>query len=311
MLAWDIYRHWDLWVQSSCPAEEARLRRRGRQFDDPEEFRHADQVSMPSSPSAAAGAMETASEEQTDGSPANQLISREGDVEATQRQQEQPLEETLLLSKEDDGTFAEDGQPAPPPPDRHSDQGNAAGAKAGGREPRKQEMHSLEQPQDDQEADEEEEEEEEEFRPKATMSARAVVRARRQWALRRARRREGPNGANQLELGGGSPADAGSREAWVETVVKVAAVSSGSGAVEGGNGDGRKGGVRDGGGAEGERGGRGGGNGVVELLVSLMCRGDGFYVAKSNTTNVCLRAFMHVVGSDLSILTHGGSIHFF
>lgn len=52
--------------------------------------------------------------------------------------------------------------------------------------------------------EQEEEETDEEFRPKAAMSARAVVRARRQWALRRARRHEGPNEANQLELGGGA-----------------------------------------------------------------------------------------------------------
>lgn len=44
---------------------------------------------------------------------------------------------------------------------------------------------------------------ESEFRVDAAMSAKAVVRARRQWALRRARRSEGPNEANQLELGGG------------------------------------------------------------------------------------------------------------
>ncbi|CAM9825685.1 unnamed protein product, partial [Laminaria digitata] len=42
------------------------------------------------------------------------------------------------------------------------------------------------------------------FKPTVTMNPRAVVRERRQWALRRARRREGPNEANQLELGGWS-----------------------------------------------------------------------------------------------------------
>lgn len=46
-------------------------------------------------------------------------------------------------------------------------------------------------------------EEEVDFCPKSAMSARSIVRARRQWALRRARRKEGPNEANQLELGGG------------------------------------------------------------------------------------------------------------
>lgn len=292
MLAWDIYRHWDLWVQSCCPAEEARIRRKGRQFDDPEEFRHADQVSMPSSPSAATEAIATASEEQASGSPDNQLTSSEGDIEPTQQQQEQPLG-TSWFSNADDGTgdsFAEDGQPAPPPPDQHYDQGNDTDAELGEREPRKKEVHSLERPQDDQQADQEEEEEEE-FRPKATMSARAVVRARRQWALRRARRREGPNEANQLELGGGSPADAGIREAWVETVVKVAADSSRSGALAGGSGNGGEGGVRSRGGA----GGGGGGSGVVELLVSLIWPGEGYRMYREIQFDQCFITCLYTV----------------
>ena len=257
MLAWDIYRHWDLWVQSCCPAEEERLRRRGRQFDDPEEFRHADQMSMPSSPSATTTAIATAPQER----------SSEDGIEATQ-----PLEETYSFSNTDDSTggasFTEGGGSRPPLPDRDHHQGNAVDAEAGGREHRQQELHSLEKPPGDQQADEQEEEEEE-FRPKATMSARGVVRARRQWALRRARRREGPNEANQLELGGGSPSEARVREAWVETVAKVAGFSSRSGAAEGASGDSGEGegGVRDGRGGGGAGGGR---NGVVELLVSLI-----------------------------------------
>lgn len=111
--------------------------------------------------------------------------------------------------------------------------------------------------------------------PRAGMSAKTIVRARRQWALRRARRREGPNEANQLELGGGSAAGPGIGEAWVETVVKVATVAGkdgAAGAAEGGEetkyfgsgGDHVGGsGVRSGG-----TGGGGDGGGVVALLVS-------------------------------------------
>lgn len=249
-------------MQSCCPAEEARLRRRERKFDDPEEFGHVDRVSMPSSPSACTAATATALQEQANGNLDNQFVCSET------IQQQQPLEETPLMLNADDGigaSFAEQGG-STPPPDRQHRQGNVVDAKAGEHEPRQQEIHPLKQPQGDKQSDEEEEAEEgeeEEFRPTATMSARGVVRARRQWALRRARRREGPNEANQLELGGGSPAETGMREAWVDTVVKKAAVSSRSGAVEDGSGNGGKGGARGGGGGEG-------GNGVVELLVSLI-----------------------------------------
>jgi len=39
------------------------------------------------------------------------------------------------------------------------------------------------------------------FKPSGSLSLRAIIRERRQWALRKARRREGPNEANQLALG--------------------------------------------------------------------------------------------------------------
>eukprot|EP00520_Triparma_pacifica_P008736 CAMPEP_0118651064 /NCGR_PEP_ID=MMETSP0785-20121206/10589_1 /TAXON_ID=91992 /ORGANISM="Bolidomonas pacifica, Strain CCMP 1866" /LENGTH=2593 /DNA_ID=CAMNT_0006543497 /DNA_START=44 /DNA_END=7822 /DNA_ORIENTATION=+ len=42
----------------------------------------------------------------------------------------------------------------------------------------------------------------EEFVPSPSMSLRAIIRERRQWALRKARRREGPNEENQIMLGG-------------------------------------------------------------------------------------------------------------
>ncbi|CAN0449105.1 unnamed protein product, partial [Pylaiella littoralis] len=83
VLAWDIHRHWNLWVQSCCPAEEARLRERGRTFEDPEEFRHADQISMPLSSS---GPSYTPREEQARSTPTrSQLLSEEqGLVTTTQ-----------------------------------------------------------------------------------------------------------------------------------------------------------------------------------------------------------------------------------
>ena len=43
--------------------------------------------------------------------------------------------------------------------------------------------------------------EEGEFVPSPSMSLRAIIRERRQWALRKARRREGPNEENQIMLG--------------------------------------------------------------------------------------------------------------
>lgn len=218
--------------------------------------------------------MVTTAKEQASGSLGNQLVSGEKDVvEATQQQQAQPpLDKTTLISNADDGTsvsFEGERASTSPPPGQHH--GDAVDVEAGERELCQQEVRCSGQRPDDQHADEDPEEEEE-FRPKATMSARGVVRARRQWALRRARRREGPNEANQLELGGGSPAEVGIREAWVGTAVEAAAVSSEVGGVEGGS-------VRGGGRGEGEgdRRGRGGGNGVVELLVSVVCPRKGFY----------------------------------
>lgn len=271
-------------MQSCCPAEEERLRRRGRQFDDPEQFRHADQASMPSSP-AATVAIVTAPQEKVSGCSDNQLVSRKKDAEATQPQQEQ-LEERSSFSNADDSTgasIAEGGGFAPPLLDQDHHQGSAVDEEAGEREPRQHEAHSLEKPPGDQQTDEQEEEEEV-FRPKGTMSARGVVRARRQWALRRARRREGPNKANQLELGGGSPAETGIREAWVETVVKVAEVSSRSGAVGGVSGNGGDGGIRGGREEEGAGGGRRGGNGVVESLVSSILFLEAIFFVKYSST---------------------------
>ena len=40
-----------------------------------------------------------------------------------------------------------------------------------------------------------------EFKPSPSMSLRSIIRERRQWALRKARRREGPNEENQIMLG--------------------------------------------------------------------------------------------------------------
>ena len=78
----------------------------------PEEFRHAGQVSMPSSPSTATAAIATGPQEQVSGSPDSQVVSRDEDVETLQMQQEHPLEGTSLFSNADDGpgvSFAKEG----------------------------------------------------------------------------------------------------------------------------------------------------------------------------------------------------------
>lgn len=241
-------------MQSCCPAEEARLLARGRTFDGPEEFRHADQISAPQSPSPAFAWQAQVSENPN--SPP--LLSN-------QRGPEKSTTESFSRSFEDDladnSTVAESGQRSTSAVDGQGRQlvtEGTATPEAGrlGRvgEDEKQEQGNAE----DNGREREEDKEEEEFRPRAAVSARAVVRERRQWALRRARRQEGPNEANQLELGGWSPARIGVPEAWVDTVVKVA-------------GAGRRGAKGGGGGgadnvAEGDGRG-GGGGGVVALLV--------------------------------------------
>lgn len=303
VLAWDIHRHWELWVQSCCPAEEARLRKKGRTFEDPEEFRHADQLSPPPSPSGPSSSSDP-QEEQASSTPnnKNQLVIEEQALEATTQQQQPSLGVRLLVSKEEHGEDAgaattrtsipfssgERKEEAPPPssrppstllPDRQDHRGDG-GAElkwllapnesllgGGAREGEPCHHHQEE----NEEEEEDEEDEDEEFRPRTAMSARAVVRQRRQWALRRARRQEGPNEANQLELGGGSPAGtAAIGEAWVETVVKVAV--SGRGRAEEvtkGGGEVKIGGRSD---SENDAGGGGGARegevGIVELLVS-------------------------------------------
>ncbi|CAM9647190.1 unnamed protein product, partial [Ectocarpus sp. 12 AP-2014] len=217
VLAWDIYRHWDLWVQSCCPAEEARLLERGRTFDGPEEFRHADQISAPPSPRPASVWHEQAS--RSPSSPP--LLSK-------QRGPEKAAKESFSHSIEDDlvnsSTVDESGQRASSSVDGQGRQlvTEATATPEAGRLGGVGEDENQGHGNAEENEGERVEEEEEEFRPRAAMSARAVVRDRRQWALRRARRQEGPNEANQLELGGWSPAGTGVPEAWVDTVVKVA-----------------------------------------------------------------------------------------
>lgn len=140
----------------------------------------------------------------------------------------------------------------------------------GDREPHRPQGHALEEQRmrvvekeegsKDSGEKKEDEEEHDEFRPRAAASARTVVRERRQWALRRARRLEGPNEANQLELGGGLPAGGGNNKVWVDTVVRVA--GSSRTAAEGSTRRGKKVKVA---GSNGDRGGEGG---IVALLVS-------------------------------------------
>ncbi|CAM9386389.1 unnamed protein product, partial [Ectocarpus sp. 8 AP-2014] len=279
VLAWDIYRHWDLWVQSCCPAEEARLLERGRAFDGPEEFRHADQISAPPSPSPASAWHEQAS--RSPNSPP--LLSKE-------RGPEKVTKESLSCSIEydlaDNSAVDESGQRASSSGDGQGGQlvteatatatATAEVGRLGGvGEDENQEHGSAEKNERERG-----EEEEQEFRPRAAMSARAVVRERRQWALRRARRQEGPNEANQLELGGWSPAGTGVPEAWVDTVVKVA-------------GAGRRG-AKGGGGEDdivAEGSGRRGGGGVVALLTRLCRERDDWEVVRAAASALSVAAY--------------------
>ncbi|CAM9262946.1 unnamed protein product, partial [Ectocarpus fasciculatus] len=276
VLAWDIYRHWDLWVQSCCPAEEARLLERGRTFDGPEEFRHADQISAPPSPSPA-----STWQEQPSRSPKSPpLLSKErGPEKATKESFSRSIEDEVA----DNSTVAESGQRSTPSVDGQGRQlvteamaTPEAGLLGDVGEGEKKEQGSAEENEGEREK-----EEEEEFRPRAAMSARAVVRERRQWALRRARRQEGPNEANQLELGGWSPTGTGVPEAWVDTVVKVA--GAGTRGAKGGGGEGDD--------NVAESGGRGGGGGVVALLTRLCGERDDWEVVRAAASALSVAAY--------------------
>ncbi|CAM9427687.1 unnamed protein product, partial [Choristocarpus tenellus] len=142
VLAWDIYRNWDLWVERCCPAEEERLRLRGRTFEDPEQ--HIDQhvCLAPQDDPKQKWAMEEAEETST----------------------VPPLDEPYLQQRMKEG-----GSDKP--------------------EGKAEKESSPEDFVDD-------------FQSEILLSAGDVVRARRQWALRRTRRKEGPNRANQKQLGG-------------------------------------------------------------------------------------------------------------
>ncbi|CAM9414363.1 unnamed protein product [Discosporangium mesarthrocarpum] len=160
VLAWDIHRNWDLWVERCCPAEEERLRRLGRTFEDSEQ--HSDKpVSFLVPPSVApmSGQADCVSRSESEavGNGVGGQLSRDKETERG---------DGILTIDRDEGE-KEGGAMV-------SGEGSGGGNQ----------------------------EEDDEFRPTESLRAGEVVRARRQWALRRARRKEGPNEANQRQLGG-------------------------------------------------------------------------------------------------------------
>lgn len=206
VLAWDIYRHWDLWVRLCCAAEEERLRRRDRTFEDPEEFRHPDELPAPTSTLT----LEDRST-MVEGSPDSLQQSEQkpapvGEMEVLASDEAQaPVaggdrhDDCLLRSPED--AQSKSKIDLVPVYDPHQQINTSLSCHA-----------SVEEKIPPRNQSPEEEEEEDTFKPMRGLTARALVCERRQWALRRVRRYEGPNEANQLELGGGSPP--GVREAW-------------------------------------------------------------------------------------------------
>lgn len=247
VLAWDIYRQWDILVEKHCPAEEERLRRRGRTFQDPEQFEHTDEIgpSLILQPQKqventdSTTSLVDASNLKEDGSDPETNVARHR-VQVSPREDGTSggLADVVDREARRDNLGAGDigkrlgleGDPVEVPREQHGLQNEnedteehteiwrlqgdstssdhvvaidkrdqANGALQGREHGSEKEAEVAKEIQE-----QEEEETDEEFSPKAAMSARAVVRARRQWALRRARRHEGPNEANQLELGGGA-----------------------------------------------------------------------------------------------------------
>lgn len=211
VLAWDIYRQWDLWVRLCCSAEEERLRRRDQTFEDPEEFRNPDELPAPTSTSTLE----------------DRSTMVEGSPEAAQLQQS---EQNPALVGEMEVLVSDEAQAPVAVEDRHDDgllrypgdsQSKSNIDLIPVHDPHQQIDTSLlnldpcrssvEEERAPRDQSRQQEEKEDTFRPTRGLTARALVCERRQWALRRVRRHEGPNEANQLELGGGSP---GVREAW-------------------------------------------------------------------------------------------------
>lgn len=256
VLAWDIYRHWNLWVRLCSAAEEERLRRRDRTFEDPEEFRHPDELpsltsmltledrstmveGSPDMPQqskqnpAPVGEMEVLASDEAQapvteegGNGDSLLLSRntmvEGSPDMPQQSEKKPApvgEMGVLASDEAQAPVAEGG--------RHDDSLLRSTKDAQSKskidlvcvnDPRQQIDTSLscyasvEDKGPPRNQSPEEKEKEDYFKPIKGLTARALVCERRQWALRRVRRYEGPNEANQYELGGGSPPSV--KEAW-------------------------------------------------------------------------------------------------
>lgn len=205
ILAWDIYRKWDWWIDSCCPAEEEQLRRRGRTFEHPEQFRHADEASPPPPPPSRRLLLD-------DGKPSQDSSAYDGaggilaehDAPTIAVRTVSAAGTTHVREPEEVRTRDVNGEDEPEPVTlRRVDTGHQSADNVAGQAA---ETAHIRTARDEQHG----ENEEWDFRPTAAMSAKAVVRERRQWALRRARRSEGPNEANQLELGGGGVCVSGS-----------------------------------------------------------------------------------------------------
>lgn len=219
-------------MENCCPAEEERLRRRGRTFEDPEQFRHVDEIDpLPTSPTshiADGGQLRV----QVDGTPVTEEERREGFPH-----EETQLTTTIVSHESTITRMSTAGQPMTAnggneEPERGTgSRENATSAMAlrsdeledNGQNLVGQDVVGI--PTDHRG----EEDTEKEFCPTKAMSAKAVVRARRQWALRRARRSEGPNEANQLELGGGAGVATGG--AWTSYGVAERGITDGDGSV--------------------------------------------------------------------------------
>ena len=300
VLAWDIYRQWDVWVESCCPAEEERLRRRGRAFDDPEEFKHDDEVvplvPRPDEPAVSRDS-ETAQEADQHRQPLESLpVSRNGHASSTSgvgtpddivlvegekggeknacRRSDRSSSSTLsgnnveasmgdssskhnldVASKENDSLVrASCDVSKRPSPLLTAAAGGATSHNQSDDTTTYQEEEGVKNKKQDD--DEDDNDDDDDFKPTVAMNPRAIVRERRQWALRRARRREGPNEANQLELGGG----------WLDNMFCEIRVAGAPG--EGTDANGQRVDTTDGGD------GGGGGRSVVALLVRF-CSGGG------------------------------------
>lgn len=202
-------------METCCPAEEQRLRLRGRTFEDPEQFSHEDESALPSfSQSSRRDGVDNPPSAPGEKNMGRSQGERDQDVETVTNDAE-----ALSVSVPAETEQVEVG--STPSHSHHATSCSVEGGVsfqvddasqrqgvdgigsdkveriAEGTDGEVGGMGRVKQTSADGE-----DYGASEFRPAAAMSAKAVVRARRQWALRRSKRFEGPNEANQLELGG-------------------------------------------------------------------------------------------------------------